>query len=108
MKKIPCLTNFEFELLRQKIVVTTEEEAKLAQSAIQVASKKVDQLREKHPKLSDHQIAVLALLEISGDLIRDRKKVVQYQAELDQRCNDLLLNLNQLSSTSQNSTFTSA
>ena len=88
----------EFELLGQKIVVKTEEESILAKNAIALAKKKVQEIRTKNPQLVSHQLAVLALLEVSGDLVRDRKKMNRYREELDQKCSDLLANLAQVNS----------
>lgn len=100
MKKLEPDFQHEFEFLGQKIVVKTAEESALAKSAISMATRKVNELKMKNPNLVSHQLAVLALLEISGDLVRDRKKMTQYRSELDQRCNELMLNLNQLANSS--------
>ncbi len=84
----------EFHLLGQKIVVKTQEEAELAQHALEVANKKVEALKLAAPKLAPHQLAILALVEVAGDLVKDRKIMDDYRRDLDEKCSYLLIELN--------------
>ncbi len=83
----------EFQVLGQKIVMQTQAEADLALKAIELVEKKVAALAERTENLSPHQVAVLALLEMAGDLIKDRAAMDQYRHELDMRCTTLLTTL---------------
>ncbi len=80
----------EFYLLGQKIVVKTQEEADLAEKAIKIAQHRINSIQDQSPLLGPQQISVLALLELAGDLIKERKKMDEYRAELDQRCTSIL------------------
>ena len=80
----------EFEVLGQKIVVRTQEEADLALHALEIVNKKIEALKEKTPHLAPHQLSVLALVEVAGDLVKDRKVMDDYRHELDQKCSYLL------------------
>ena len=83
----------DFSLLGQKIVVKTEEEANLAEHAIQLANQKVQELRLRAPHLAPHQLSILALVEIAGDLVKDRKAMDDYRRELEVKCSYLLTEL---------------
>ena len=80
----------EFNLLGQKIVIKDENEAELASVAIQLVNDKIAELQAAKPLLGPQQISILALVEIAGNLVKDRKLIDEYRAELDQKCNALM------------------
>lgn len=80
----------EYEILGQKIVISNPEEAELASYAIDIVDEKLKQIRDQKPNLSREQTAVLALLQIAGDLVKDRRTMDEYRYELDQRCTSLM------------------
>lgn len=80
----------EYEILGQKIVISHPEEAELASYAIEIVDEKLKQIRDQKPTLSREQTAVLALLQIAGDLVKDRRTMDEYRHELDQRCTSLM------------------
>jgi cell division protein ZapA (FtsZ GTPase activity inhibitor) len=86
----------EFNLLGQKIVVKSSDEAELAKMAIQLVNQKVDELKEKNPLMGPQQIAVLALLEIAGSLVKDRQSIDEYRHELDRRCSMLMTEISKI------------
>ncbi len=83
-------TSHEFNILGQKIVIKDQAEAALASVAIKIVNEKVLEIQEGKPLLSPQQVATLALLEIAGNLVRDRAAMDQYRAELDQKCTSLM------------------
>ncbi len=80
----------EYEILGQKIVITNQQEAELASFAIQIVNDKVKELQAEKPLLGPQQIAVLALLHIAGNLVKDRRSMDEYRRELDDRCSALM------------------
>lgn len=80
----------EYEILGQKIVITNPQEAELASYALQIVDAKVKELQAEKPMLGPQQIAVLALLHIAGDLVKDRRSMDDYRRELDDRCSALM------------------
>ena len=85
---------FEFNILGQKIVIKNSEEAAVAEVAVGMVNEKLKRIQDSKPLLSPQQVSILALLEIAGDLVKDRSLIDQYRKELDQKCSDLLLDLN--------------
>ncbi len=84
---------FEFDILGQKIVIKNAEEAALAAVAVKVVDEKIKNIMTEKPHLGPQQIAILALLELAGDLVKDRSMIDQYREELDRKCSALLLDL---------------
>lgn len=80
----------EYEILGQKIVITNPDEAELASYALRLVNEKVLEIKNQKPHLSPQQTAVLALLQLAGDLVKDRRSIDQYRRELDQRCSALM------------------
>jgi cell division protein ZapA (FtsZ GTPase activity inhibitor) len=81
----------EYEILGQKIVITNQEEAELASFALQIVNEKIQEVKAQRPNLSPQQTAVLALLNVAGCLVKDRRSMDEYRKELDQRCSALML-----------------
>jgi len=80
----------EFSILGQKLVIADPDQAELASHAIQIVHAKVEEIRAQKPFWGPNQISVLALLEIAGNLVRERKSIDAYREELDRRCSDLM------------------
>lgn len=81
---------YKFEILGQKIVIADKEQADLAEIALKIVNQKVDDIRAKKPQLSPQQIATLALLEVAGEMVKDRKSIDQYREVLDKKCTSLM------------------
>ena len=86
----------EFKILGQKIVIKDQAEAELASLAVQIVNEKVLEIQSKKPLLGPNQVAVLALLEIAGSLVKDRQSIDQYREELDRKCSILMTELTRL------------
>ncbi len=86
----------ELEILGQKIVISNPEEAELATFAVQIVNDKIKELQMAKPFLGPQQIAVLALLQIAGSMVKDRKSIDEYRRELDERCSALMLEVSQV------------
>ena len=80
----------EFNLLGQKIVIKDQGEADLASLAIDIVNEKVTEIQAAKPLLGPQQIAVLALMEVAGSLVKDRQMIDQYREELDRKCTSLM------------------
>lgn len=80
----------EFNILGQKIVIKDEGEAALAAVAVQIVNEKLAEIQKAKPLLGPQQVSVLALLEIAGNLVKDRSAIDHYRAELDQKCTSLM------------------
>lgn len=80
----------EFNILGQKIVIKDQAEADLAAVAVDLVNEKVAEIQASKPLLGPQQLAVLALLEIAGNLVKDRAAIDFYRAELDQKCTSLM------------------
>lgn len=80
----------EFMILGQKVVIRDPAEAELATVAMKIVNEKIEEIRTNRPLLGPNQIAVLALLEVAGKLVKDRKSIDQYREELDKRCTHLM------------------
>ncbi|MBS1960320.1 MAG: cell division protein ZapA [Bdellovibrionales bacterium] len=89
---------YKFEILGQKIVVKNKEEADLAEIAMKIVNQKVDDIKSKCPQWGPQQIAVLALLEVAGEMVKDRKSIDQYREELDKKCSSLMTEIAKVSS----------
>ena len=95
-------TQHEFNILGQKIVIKNKEEAELATLAIKIVNEKVAEIQEKSPLLSPQQIATLALLEVAGNLVKDRKAIDEYRDELDRKCSSLMTEMSKISPATPN------
>ena len=80
----------EFDILGQKIVIKDQAEAELASVAINLVNEKLNELQAQKPLLGPQQIAILALLEIAGNMVKDRQMIDQYREELDRKCTSLM------------------
>ncbi|MBC7397292.1 MAG: cell division protein ZapA [Bdellovibrionales bacterium] len=80
----------EFNILGQQIVIKDPAEAELASVAITIVNKKVSELQSSKPLLGPQQIAILALLEIAGNMVKDRHLIDLYREELDRKCTSLM------------------
>ena len=80
----------EFNLLGQKIVIKDQGEANLASQAIAIANEKISEIQAERPMLGPQQIAILALMEVAGSLVKDRQMIDQYREELDRKCSALM------------------
>ena len=80
----------EYEILGQKIVISNPEEAELASFALQIVNDKITELQKEKPFLGPQQIAVLALLHVAGNMVKDRRAMDEYRRELDERCSALM------------------
>jgi cell division protein ZapA (FtsZ GTPase activity inhibitor) len=89
-------TQHEFNILGQKIVIKNKEEAELASLAIKIVNEKVAEIQEKSPLLGPQQIAVLALLEVAGSMVKDRKSIDEYREELDRKCSSLMTEMSKM------------
>jgi cell division protein ZapA (FtsZ GTPase activity inhibitor) len=80
----------EFNLLGQKIVIKDQTEADLASLAINIVNEKIHEIQTEQPRLGPQQIAVLALMEVAGSLVKDRQMIDQYREALDRKCTSLM------------------
>ncbi len=87
---MPILEKMEFDILGQKIVIKDPAEAELASVAINIVNEKVNELQASKPLLGPQQLAILALLEIAGNMVKDRHLIDQYREELDRKCTSLM------------------
>jgi len=86
----------EYEILGQKIVISKSDELELAGFAIQLVNEKIKAIQSEKPLLGPQQTAVLALLEIAGSLVKDRRSMDEYRKQLDERCSALMLEVSQV------------
>lgn len=87
----------QFDILGQKIVISQPEEIALAKIAVKIVQQKIDELKTKRSQLGPQQIAVMALLELAGEMVKDRQAIDQYREELDKRCSQLMTKVTQVS-----------
>lgn len=80
----------EYEILGQKIVITNPEEMELANFALQLVNEKIREIQKEKPLIGPQQTAVLALLQIAGNLVKDRRSMDEYRRQLDERCSALM------------------
>jgi cell division protein ZapA (FtsZ GTPase activity inhibitor) len=86
----------EFTILGQKVVIQDQAQADLATVALKVVNERISEIQSTKPFLGPSQVAVLALLEIAGNLVRDRKSIDSYREELDRKCSILMTELARL------------
>jgi hypothetical protein len=89
----------EFTILGQKVVIQDQAQADLASVALKLVNERVSGIQAAKPLLGPNQVAVLALLEIAGSLVRDRKAIDSYREELDRKCSILMTELSRLRDT---------
>ena len=86
----------EFNILGQNIVIQNKDEADLAEVALKIVNSKIAEIRDSNPLLGPQQISVLALLEVAGNLVKDRKMIDDYREELDQQCSIVMAEVKKL------------
>lgn len=84
------------DFLGQKIVIPHGDHGKDALDALNFAKTRVSEFQSKHPNLSPHALAVLSLLELSGEIVRDRQAIDDYRKELDSKCQSILKEIDDL------------
>lgn len=88
----------EFHVLGQQVMISDPAQAKLAVQAFHLVHEKVEEIRSKRPLLGPTQISVLALMELAGNLVRERQEIDAYRTELDRKCSELMSELTRLPS----------
>jgi cell division protein ZapA (FtsZ GTPase activity inhibitor) len=86
----------EFSILGQKIVIKDQGEAELAALAVRIVNEKVAEIQTKKPLMGPNQVAVLALLEIAGNMVKDRQAIDEYREELDRKCTVLMTEITRM------------
>jgi hypothetical protein len=89
----------EFTILGQKVVIQDQAQADLATVALKEVNQRILEIQSAKPLLGPNQVAVLALLEIAGNLVRDRKSIDSYREELDRKCSILMTELSKFRET---------
>ena len=82
--------SYEFKILGQKIVIKNAEEAALAELAVNIVNEKIEEIQAQKPQFAPIQISILALMEIAGNLVKDRQAIDEYRKKLDQKCSSLM------------------
>tara|TARA_B100000925_G_scaffold98118_1_gene71638 strand:- start:7246 stop:7560 length:315 start_codon:yes stop_codon:yes gene_type:complete len=90
-------TEREYDILGFKLKVNPEEEGEqskvTSQRVIEFVQKKISELKDKYPQLSDAQIAVLLAMESSRERLEieeDFKQSVEFYDNQAQRVKDLV------------------
>ena len=86
----------EYEILGQKLTMTSGDDRELAEFAVQLVHQKIDEIQQNKPFMGPHQVAVLALLNLAGEMMQDRKTMDEYRRQLDERCATLMTELSHL------------
>jgi cell division protein ZapA (FtsZ GTPase activity inhibitor) len=89
----------EFTLLGQKTVIRNPADTDRAAQAHALVQERVERIQKESPMTGPHQVAVLALLELAGELIRERDAIGEYRLMLDRKCAVLMDTLATLHST---------
>jgi len=88
----------EFTILGQKVLIRDPSEAGLAAVAMTLVNEKIQGIESAKPNLSSNQIALLALLELAGDLVKDRRSIDLYREQLDLKVTELMADLGRMHS----------
>ena len=57
---------------------------------------KLNEIQTQKPRLGPQQVSVLALLEIAGNLVKDRQAIDDYRRQLDRKCSSLMVELSRV------------
>jgi hypothetical protein len=91
----------EFVIMGHKVVIQDPAEAELANLALEHVHAILDRIQGARPGLNPRQVTLLALLEVTGTLIKDRQAIDRYRSELDRRCSELMSGISSLSRRSE-------
>ncbi len=80
----------EFTVMGHKVVIQDPAEAELAALALGLVNETIDRIQSRQHGLTAPQITTLALLEIAGNLVKDRQAIDRYRSELDRKCTALM------------------
>ncbi len=88
----------EFTILGQKVMIRDPSEAELAAVAMTLVNEKIQGIEMAKPNLAPNQVALLALLELAGDLVKDRRSIDLYREQLDVKVTELMADLGRMHS----------
>ena len=80
----------ELDLLGQKIPVKTEGDDGLIAEVVELANQKIDDARRRTPTAAPHQIAVLALLDMTEEYVKARARSADHRNKVTSRTSDLV------------------
>lgn len=80
----------EIHFFGERILLRTEEGQSTMQEAIEIVESKIRESESKVKNPQPHHVALLALLDLAGDFIKARDRLVEYQAQMDQTTKELL------------------
>lgn len=84
------------DFLGQKISISADENGRLAVKALELANLRVNEMAKRNSSLSPHALSVLVLLELAGEMVKDRQTIDDYRKELDTRCKSILQEIDSL------------
>jgi hypothetical protein len=80
----------EFTIMGHKVIIQDPAEAELASLALGLVNETLDRIQSRKSGLTSPQVTTLALLEIAGNLVKDRQAIDRYRSELDRKCTALM------------------
>lgn len=83
----------ELDFLGHKIPVKTEGDPTLVQEIVDLASLKLSDAKRRTPNASPHQIAVLALLDMTEEYVKARARAAEHRSKLTTQAESLVTKL---------------
>ncbi|MEE2901608.1 MAG: cell division protein ZapA [Myxococcota bacterium] len=98
-KKSRDKRNVKVELYGQRFSIRTDDDEEYIQKLSNHINRKMQEIRNATGRVETSQIALLALLEMSDTLFRERAKVEQLRGEVMTKSNTLLQAIDEISNT---------
>lgn len=86
---------FEIEFLGQKLTLKTGSDPETVQEAVELARDRIQDAQRRTKGAAPHQIALIALLDLSEEYIRARRRTQEYKSEITRRSSALVNELTQ-------------
>ena len=80
----------QIELLNQKITLKTEQDPEIVKEIIALASLKLEDAKRRVKGVAAHQVALLALLEMTEEYILAKKRAITQREQMNEKSGELL------------------
>lgn len=80
----------EVRLLGQRMVVKSQEDPALVQEVVEFASQRIKEAEKRANGAASHQIALLALLDLSEEYLKARRRALEHKQEINDKSLELL------------------
>lgn len=87
------MPSIDITISGQKYLISGNEEENHLREVAELVRRKVENLKKEKPSLSIQKIAILSAIDLASEVIKGKKKSLDYQNKVLSKANELLSNV---------------